>query len=293
MNKQHLSIYAFVVIMWGTTPLAINWSVLGSSPWFSLLSRMSLGLLLCLLILAIKHQKLTLTKIAISHYLTASIGIWLTMGLIYLGTPYINSGFISVVFGFTPLFTGVFAVILLDEPSFNAIKLLAILIAFIGIVFIALESLNQSSLVFYGLFLIFLAMFVQSLISVKLKKNDAPVSGLETTTGALGFGIIPLFLLWLFFEGSVPNITQAAIFSIAYLGFFASVFGFMGYYYLIKHININQVGLIPLLTPLFSLVIGYFFNQETINLNEFIGVMLILIGLTIYQFLGNKIITQE
>lgn len=289
MTRQQLLVYMFVVLVWGTTPLAINWSVIGAGSWFSLLVRMMLGLLLCLSLLLFSRRKLRFDKVSILHYMTASVGIWLAMGLIYLGTPYIDSGFISVVFGITPFFTGIFAVLLLNEPSFNPIKIVALIIAFVGITLIYLQSITQGNWIFYGLSLVFLGMVSQSLVSVILKKINASVSALETTSGALLFGIIPLFLCWLFFEGSIPNLSQKALFSIAYLGFFASVFGFIGYYYLIKHININQVGLIPLLTPIFSLIIGYFFNQEIINISEFIGVILILLGVAIYQFLGYRV----
>lgn len=288
-TKQLGFIYGVVVLIWSTTPLAISWSVEGVSSWFSLMSRMAIGALVCLIILIILKQQLPINKAALNNYLVASIGIWLTMGLVYLAVNHINSGFISVIFGFTPLFTGLFAMLLLKQASFTPYKLLGMLIGFIGLIFIYKQSLNQNDLSFYGLTLIFLAMFIQALVSVMLKKINAQISALQTTTGALLFGLLPLILLWFVFDGTLPNtIDNKSLYSIIYLGILGSVIGFIGYYHIIKHLNINQVGLLPLITPIFALMLGFYFNNETLNSDELIGVSLIIIGLFIYQFLTKK-----
>lgn len=288
-DKQLALTYLLVSVIWSTTPLAISWSATGAGAWFSVMIRMALGLLFCLVILLLIRQKLTLNKTSIMNYFVASVGIWLTMSLVYLGSLHINSGFISVIFGFTPVITALFAVIILKEKSFTKYKIGGMLIAFLGLLFIYAQAIEQGKLVFYGLFLIFLAMFIQALLSVLLKKISAPVTALETTTGALIFGLPVLILFWILFDGTIPvNADSKAILSILYLGFFGSVVGFIGYYHIIKHLNINQVALLPLITPIFALFLGFILNNETINNYELLGIIFIVFGLFSHQFLGKK-----
>ncbi len=286
-NKQLILIYFLIVLIWSTTPIAINWSVIGSGVWFSIMARMLIGLLFCLIIILIfTKRKLPINKNALLNYFVASAGIWLVMVLVYLGAKYINSGFISVIFGFTPLFTGLFAVIILKQKSFDKYKLIGMFIAFIGLISIYQQSIIQGKLIFYGLILVFIAMFVQSLITVLLKKLNTQMSALETTTGSLFFAIVPLIVFWIIFtDTNIPSMDYKTLLAILYLGFFGSVVGFIGYYHIIKYLNVNQVGLLPLITPIFSLIIGFIYNDETLSNYELIGVILIIVGLLIYQFL--------
>lgn len=293
-NKQLAFTYLLVGIIWSTTPLAISWSAIGVGAWFGVMARMALGLGFCLGILLLTKQKLVLDKTSVLNYFVASIGIWLTMVLIYLGVLHINSGFISVIFGFTPIVTAFFALIILKENSFSKYKIIGMLIAFLGLAFIYGQSIKHGELVVYGLFLVFLAMLVQALVSVLLKTINARASALATTTMALAFALPLLILFWLLFDGTWPtNIDDKTILAILYLGFFGSVVGFIGYYHIIKHLNINQVALLPLITPVFALILGYFFNNETLNNYELIGITLIMLGLFSHQFLDKKYARQN
>ena len=287
-----LFVFILVGVIWSTTPLAIQWSAIGSSPWFALSSRMLLGLIFCLLILAIKRQKLTLNPQTILHYFVASLGIWITMSLIYLSSLYINSGFISVVFGFTPIVTGIFAMLILKEKSFSLFKNIGIFLSMIGLWLIFKHALTLEAKVFMGLLLVFLGMSFQSGIAVFIKKINVNVSALETTTGALLLSVPVLIIIWFFTDGTIPDYHPKTYFSILYLAFFASVLGFIGYYYLIKNLTAAQVGLMPLITPIFALIIGYFLNDEVISFIELMGVILILLGLFVYQF-GKKYLTNN
>ena len=73
---------------------------------------MLIELIICLLLLLIKNKKLTLTRLAIRNYIHARIGIFITLSLVYHGSQNIPSGIISIIFGLTPIITGVFALIL-------------------------------------------------------------------------------------------------------------------------------------------------------------------------------------
>lgn len=231
-------VFLSVVAIWSTTPLAIQWSTLGSSFNFGATSRMVIGLGICLLLLLIKRQKLTASTLAISNYIYAGIGIFITMTLVYYSSQTIPSGIISVVFGLTPIITGIFALLLLKESFFKFHKIAGLLLGLSGLMVIFGHTLTFSLELLSGLLAVTLAMVFQSFISVKLKQTNAHISALETTTGALIVSV-PLFIIsWFLAEGVIPQISLKATLSIGYLALFGSVIGFMSYYYLIRHASV-------------------------------------------------------
>ena len=116
-------VFLSVVAIWSTTPLMIQWSTLGSSFNFGVASRMLIGLIICLLLLVIRKQKISRSRIAISNYIYAGLGVFVTMSLVYFSSQTVPSGIISVVFGLTPIITGVFALFLLKESFFKFHKI--------------------------------------------------------------------------------------------------------------------------------------------------------------------------
>ncbi|MBT4123304.1 MAG: EamA family transporter [Candidatus Ruthia sp.] len=282
-------VFLSVVAIWSTTPLAIQWSTLGSDFNFAVASRMLIGLAICLLLLLIKQQKLNTNKIAISNYIYAGLGVFVTMSLVYYSSQSIPSGIISVVFGLTPIITGVFALLLLKEPLFKFHKISGLLLGLAGLVTIFGHTLNVATEMISGLLAVTFAMAFQSFISVKLKQINAHISALETTAGALIISV-PLFIIsWLLTEGTVPTITLKAALSIGYLAVFGSVIGFMSYYYLIRHASVRIVGIVPLITPVFALLLGASLNYETLTATQLSGIILVLIGLGYYEYGGRNL----
>jgi len=280
-------VFLSVVVIWSTTPLAIVWSTLGTSHHFGVAVRMTLGLSICLLLLLIKKQKLTLTPSSLLNYWYAGLGVFVTLGLIYYASQNLASGVISIVFGLTPIITGVFALILLKDKFFGFNKMVGLLLGLSGLLVIFSHSLTESRDLVHGLLAIAFGVVFQAFISVKLKQINAQISALETTTGALLFSA-PLFIIvWFFSEGTIPEITLKGALSIAYLSTFGSVLGFISYYHLIKHASVRVVSIVPLMTPVFALLLGSLFNNETLTLMQIGGTVLVLAGLGYYEY-GEK-----
>jgi drug/metabolite transporter (DMT)-like permease len=63
--------------------------------------------------------------------------------------------------------------------------------------------------------------------------------------------------------------------------------GFALYFYVLKHVEATRVALIALMTPITSLILGHYFNDEVITLNIYIGAALIIFGLAMFE-LGGK-----
>ena len=104
-----------VVLIWGTTPLAIKWSGEGVGYLFGVSSRMVIGLILALLVLKLMGLSLPWHAKARRTYIAAGLGIFVAMTAAYWSAQYIPSGWISVMFGLTPIVTGLMARVWLTE----------------------------------------------------------------------------------------------------------------------------------------------------------------------------------
>jgi drug/metabolite transporter (DMT)-like permease len=280
-------VFLLVVSIWSTTPLAIQWSTLGASASFAVASRMFLGLLICVVVLGLTRRTFCRSRVALANYLYAGLGIFVTMSLVYYAAQRIPSGLISVVFGLTPIVTGVFALWLLKEAFFVRHKIIGLCSGLSGLLVIFGNGLSLTPDRLPGFLAVSMAMVFQAFISVKLKQINVHISALETTTGALLVSV-PLFgLMWWFSEGGIPPITIKAAISIGYLALFGSVMGFVSYYWLIKHTSVRVVGMIPLLTPVFALLLGSLLNDESLTSQQLSGILLVLAGLGYYEYGGK------
>ena len=282
--------YIGVIIIWSTTPLAIKWSGETSGFLFGVTARMVIGLALSSLLLMIfSKRKLPWHSDAIKTYLVAGIAIYGSMLCVYWGAQYITSGFISVIFGLTPILTGVMAAMWLNERSLTIEKMLGVGLGITGLVVIFKQGMHFGSEAVIGIAAMCVAVILHSGSGVWFKKLKVELSALEITHGGLMVSV-PLYLVtWLLIEGTFPtSFSERAVTSIIYLGMFGSVLGFVLFYYILKHVEVSRVSLIPLITPVLALLLGNTFNNEVLTIEVWTGTFLILMGMSFYHF-GDKL----
>ena len=67
--------YLTVILIWSTTPLAIQWSLNGDSFLLALTARMAIGVVICFALLKILKIRMPLHRDALETYLAAGLGI--------------------------------------------------------------------------------------------------------------------------------------------------------------------------------------------------------------------------
>lgn len=278
--------YLAVVLIWSTTPLAIQWSALGAGFAFAVLARMAIGVVLAALILALWRIGFPLHAKARRTYLASGLGVFGAMSLTYWGAQYVSSGLISVLFGLTPLVTSLMAALWLDERALTPQKLAGMGLGFLGLagIFAAGQGLGGERVwVGMGALLLAVTIYSGSLVWVKRIGDDSPA--LATTAGGLAVSLPFFALVWALAEGQVPDgLGLRAEAAILYLGVFGSVLGFALYYFLIKRLDAGRVALITLVTPVLALLLGSMLNGEQVPLRVWLGTACIGIGLSIYQW---------
>ncbi|MCA1979836.1 MAG: DMT family transporter, partial [Thiobacillus sp.] len=189
--------YLGVILIWSTTPLAIQWSVQGPDFTFAVMARMAIGLAVCAGLLAATRARLPLSRDARRLYLVSGSSIFVSMLLTYWGAQHIPSGLISVIFGLTPLATGVFAALWLAERTLTPQRLLGLALALAGLWAIFGQPWPGDGMATLGTAATLLGMTVQALGLVWIKRLDVRIASLAITTGSL-LVATPLFALaWL------------------------------------------------------------------------------------------------
>jgi len=277
--------YLGVVLIWTTTPLAIQWSHSEISFILSLSARMSIGLVFLIWLLMLKGQRLPWHKRAIASYFAASLQLLVSMAITYWASQWIPSGWMSVIFGLTPFFTAILAMVWLNEQSLSPLKLSAYGLGLLGlsVMFKSAVDLNQHAI--WGVSAILFAALIQCISSIWVKKLNASITALELLTGGLLVSMPGYWLSWYWLDGSLPEtVSVTSLWCIVYLGMIATIFGFSWYFFVLSRLAATQVAMINLLTPVLSLWLGNTVNNEAITFSVISGTALIVLALALYQY---------
>ena len=274
-----------VILIWSTTPLAIQWSSEGGGFLFGVAARMWLGALFCLAFMGLFSVPLPRNRAALQTYLAAGLGIFGAMSCVYWGAQFIPSGLISVLYGLTPMVTGLLAALWLQERAFTPARIVGMLLGFCGLLVIFGQGLVDKHVAVSGMLGVLLSVVLHSFSSVWVKRIGAGVPAMAVAGGGL-LVAAPLYLVvWLVLGGHVPNtLTTRASLSILYLSLMGSVVGFVLFYYLLKHVEASRTALITLVTPVIALWLGQTLNHEVIDPVIWLGAALILSGLVAHQW---------
>ena len=281
--------YIVVVLIWSTTPLAIKWSGEGAGYLFGVTVRMVIGAVLVMTLVRGMGLTMPWHRRARNAYLAAGLGIFMAMLSVYWASQYIPSGWISVLYGLTPITTGIMARLWLGEQGLTPARLISMLLSLSGLAVIFQESAGQGIHTLYGVGGVLVSVLSHSISSVWIKRNGVRLHGLVLTGGGLMVSV-PLFLLTWFLSGEVrpEEISMRALCSILYLGVIGTGAGFALYYYILRNMETTRVALITLITPVIALMIGQLLNGEVIGLQVWFGTGLIMLGLAGFE-LGNRI----
>ena len=278
--------YFGVILIWSTTPLAIQWSAQGAGFGFAVFARMAIGFAVCLALLVATRTALPWHPAARRLYAISGVSLCVSMLLTYWGALHIPSGLISVIFGLSPLVTGVFAVLWLSERALTPQRVAGLAIALAGLWLIFGQPWPGDGQATLGTAAVVGGMAVQALGLVWIKRLNVRISSLAITAGSLGVALPGFALAWVFAESAQwpADLGARAGAAIVYLGVLGSVIGFTLYYYVIKHLDAGRVALITLVTPVTALLLGQMLNAEFIPGRGWAGIALIGAGLVLYEW---------
>lgn len=279
--------YFSVVLIWATTPLAIQWSSDSLSFIAAAVTRMAIALAIALLVHGLLRKSLSTYWQHARIYFAASIGIFPNMPVVYWGVQFIPSGLVAVIFAMSPFVTGLMTLLLLKQNPFTLRKIVALVLALAGLVVIFYHQLQFNARSVYGIASILLSCVLFSFSSVWVKKltqqQTVSLDAFHQASGALLFSLPGLVLSWWLMDGVLPQqISVKSGASIIYLAIMGSLVGAALFFYILQRLSATAVSLITLMTPVLAIIIGKQLADEALSSQTLMGVAIVLFALLLY-----------
>lgn len=215
--------------------------------------------------------------------ITSLLGITIFNTLIYFAghtTTAINLSLISITF---PIFIVILSRLYFAELiTFN--KGIGILLVAAGVVLLITKGdvsrLLDISFAIGDLWML-VASIIFSIYSVLLKAKPEPLSiwAFQLSTFILGLVFLSPLFIWEYVTAPPVEFEPKTIFSILYVGIFASLSAFVLWNKAIAAIGPSKAGMVYYTLPVFSGVLAYLFLQESISSIHFYSVLLIIPGI--------------
>jgi drug/metabolite transporter (DMT)-like permease len=197
---------------------------------------------------------------------------------------HINASSMAVINGSTPLFAFLFSMLILGF-KFRIIQFSGIVIGLAGlIIFVGFEALDFNLLpilaaamgaAFYGISMVYI-----------YKLNIVDTKAMAAITMIIATVLISPFL---YFEPlNLMGLNTKVLFSILFLGIFCTGLAYLPYFILIKNVGPISTSIIAMLVPVFGMLWAYLLLKETITLTMLGGCLLIIMGVLLTNFFGDK-----
>jgi drug/metabolite transporter (DMT)-like permease len=284
--------YLLVIFIWTTTPLAIKLGGDTLDPMAGLSLRIAIAFLVGSAICTIAGIAVLNIKRNGILYFAGSLGLFPNMALVYFSAEYISSGLIALMFGLLPFFTAILSKPILGKSSLSSQKIIAIVLAIVGLLFIFYDDGIMIGEAYIGLLLMLGSNLIFAACTLWMKKINKilNVPPFEQTLGAMAFSLPGMLITWFFVVGYEPlQFSSVSIASLLYLSLFASLVGFAAYYHILNNMSVDTVALIPLITPITAMVLGVIVADEIITRAMYVGAAFILFALIIHQGFLYKI----
>jgi drug/metabolite transporter (DMT)-like permease len=278
-----------VMLFWGAT--FVSGRVLAQSyhPYAIAFMRFLVAVLFLFPILAYrKNENFSLTPLQILKvFVLGMTGVFAYNYFFFGGLKIVEAGKASMIIATNPVITATIAGIFLGE-GFSPKKVLGVVIALIGAFTVITDG--QPWLIFqlgldHGELLLFGAVIswvTYTLIGKIILKKLSP---LKATAYSCFMGTVCLFPFAL--QNGLKDMVVALSFSefmhLFYLGFFATVLGFIWFYQGIKDIGAGKAAVFINLVPLFGVLSGAIWLNERLAPSLLFGGVVVLVGVTLVQ----------
>lgn len=275
--------YIATILIWSTTPLAFKWSI-ASGYIAGIMARLLLASICGGVLLLLMRQSLPHHGRARELYLVGGLSLFLTWFTIGWGMQFIPSGWVSVIFGLTPIMTSFISVLWLKEGRLGMARMGSLLVSVAGLGVIFHNSMSLGPNAAWGIAAIVLGTFFYAATMVWMKRINAGVGAIATTTTSHAVALI-LFTAASMFTGiSVDaEVATRTLGAIAYLGSIGSIVAYSMFFYLLKHLDTTRIAVISLITPILSVLIGHTFNAEPLNAEIWTGTCMVVMGLLWFE----------
>jgi len=289
VKPLHLFLVLAVIFVWGLNFVAVKVALDGMSPLLLCFSRF----LFCLpALLLIPHPPIPFKKVAIYSLVMFVLQFWILFTGMQVG---LSPALASVLLQLQTFFAIGFGVVFMRE-KLQFWQMLGAGIASLGIVLIATHIGGEISAA--GLFLVLFAALLWASGSF-LAKKFGQGSGLQLVVWSSFYACPPLLALTLLLEGpqsiadSLQRLTWLHIGAVTYIAFFATLFGFGIWNWLLHYYPLSKLSSFTLLIPIVGMLSSAILLGEPLQGWKIGAGALIVAGVGINLFGAKRPLAQS
>ncbi len=285
-------VWIFLALIWGSTWLMIKIGLNDLPPFTFAGIRFVIAVIP--LAFLVWLQKKPLPRDSQTWILMIGTGLLVftfNYGLVFWGENHISSGLTAILYTLLPLFGLVMAHFRLAAEPMTWQKVSGVILGIAGVALIFSRQIEfVGSMAMWGSAAIIIAAMGTSYANIEIKARGQALDPLVLTTIQIFVGMLPLLGIGLLSEGNPLefNWTPLAWFSIFYLALIGTSLPFVLLYWLIKHMEITKVQLMPLVSTLIAVLLGWVILGEELSWRTALGGVMILGGLAVATLLGRR-----
>ena len=290
MHIKALLLGLLTVLIWGSTFAAISFSLQGGfSAGHLLLFRFVVASIIFVIIALIPSQKFRLPdkqdiwKIA----LLGVIGISGYHICATFGQLTISAGTSGMLIGSGPIFTTIFAILILKE-RLSIAGWIGLAFGFVGISLIAFGSGDTAFGVAPGVFLTILAAIATSIFFVYQKPLFKKYTAIELTAYFTWVGTIPLLIFAPGFLHTVQTISLEVTATAIYMGIFPTAIAYLTWAYALSQSKASSISSILYLEPVIAIIVAWIWLSELPKSISIIGGIIAISSVLLVNFYGKN-----
>lgn len=284
MKTKNLLLLIVLATVWGPSFLFIKVAIVEIEPITLAALRIGIAaLLLNLYVIPIRKTFVEDWKFWKHVTIAGFFAQALPFILINWGEQYIDSALASILNGLTPIFTLLIANFAIREDKMTTPKVIGTVLGFIGLIILisptfkggisgsAMGVLAVSiAAVSYGIALIYNRIHL---------KNAPPLSAPASQLLMTSIYLIPL--AWFVERPNLSAVSMEAYGAVLFLAAFGTALAFVIYFILLERTSASYVSQVTYLMPIFGVILGAIFLDESIYIEAIIGGVIILLGVLI------------
>jgi drug/metabolite transporter (DMT)-like permease len=271
-------------VVWGSTWVVIREGLDDLPPLTSAAARFSLaGAAMVLLTRALRAREGGGDPPRWLWLCLGGLNFALSYGLVYFTETILDSGLVSVLWGVFPMMMAAIGHWYLPGERLRARQALGFVVGFAGLVVLFLTDVRSlGPRAVPAALLLMLSPFVSAIGTALVKRHGAASSSLALNRNGMLFGALLLAAAASLLERQAPaRWSGAAVGSIVYLALVGTVSTFGVYFWLLRTIDANRLGLIAYVTPAVALTLGSLVRGEPVRSTTIGGSALILSGVVL------------
>ncbi|ONI88567.1 EamA family transporter [Saccharothrix sp. ALI-22-I] len=265
-----------VYVVWGSTYLAIRFSIESMPPLLSGGMRFLVaGLVLALLVAWRGSLRMTRRQFGSAVLLGLLLPAW-GNGLVVVAEQSVASGLAALLVASVPLYVVLMRRFAGERP--HRVTYAGVAIGLVGLVALLLDDVGQSS--WWGPWLVLLAAFGWALGSFLSGRLDTPanpfaLSAVEMLAGGAALTVVGLVAGE---RVSFGGITTSSWVAWGYLLVFGSLLAFSSYVYVLGQLPVSTVATYAYVNPVIAVVLGVWLADERFGLFQLLGGLLVVLA---------------